>query len=284
MALKKPTFEKEPTDNDAAVTAVMDPPTEATVYKGTAVGKSEPAAPQAVDPVVAQEAATTAIAKASGTALTTNQLAEAAKRFKKEFEDMRGAADFSFGTHRVFKADNGEIKELSGEKESLGRWVKVQLLAWDFSYQVSPSDQSESSGGFVAYSMDGKTIDSGGDEVKGWEGKSVQDYIEHLRDEGFKDAKLRQFLDTEVAILGCEADPEFRGVVQITLSPTSVTAFNSYQADLMGKAKCVQMGLPGYSLPENPFQFFLVREGAEDKKKNRTWTKFKICSNLPAKI
>jgi len=136
----------------------------------------------------------------------------------------------------------------------LGRWVKVRLLAWQNTFQVSPGEQGKDSGQFVAYSSDGKTIDYViGEDYKSWVGKSVQDYVTFLKDEEeFDKAAVREFIDTECAVTGSEDEPDFREVVQITLSSSSIPAFRKYQSDLEANAKCVAMGLPGYKLPEDP--------------------------------
>jgi len=254
-----------------------------------AVMEKEASAPVAPtpEPAPAPDAtvsATTAIAKAATSSMATADAAQAAKNFRKEVEAMRGAADFSYGSHRVFKADNGAIKELSGDKLSLGRWVKVRLLAWQNTFQISPGVQGKDSGQFVAYSDDGKTIDHViGEDLKSWEGKPVEDYLKHLRDEEeFDKAAKREFIDTEVAVLGCEDEPEFTGVVQITLSSSSIPAFRKYQSDLEATAKCVAMSLPGFSMPSDPLTFFMIREVAAAK--GNTWTKLRISSTLPTKI
>lgn len=197
---------------------------------------------------------------------------------------MHNGADFSYGSHRVFKAKDGVIKEMSGEKLVLGKWVKARLLAWGRHFEVSPGEEGASSSAFVAYSADGETIDNViGEEQKSWVGKPVKDYLEYLRTtEEFDRAAVREFIDTEVAVLGSEEEPDFTGVIQITLSASSIPAFRKYQTDLEATAKCVAMGLPGYKLPEDPFQIFFIREAAE-KNKN-TWTKIRLSATLPAKV
>lgn len=273
MALKKPNsaaastpaFEQEP----GADTAVAEKPT-----------------PAAETPKVdAGVQASTAIATASVTSMgAVNEAAAKAKAFKKEVEAMQGAADFSYGSHRVFKAVDGEIKEKDGDKVNLGKWVKVRLLAWDRHYEISPGEDGASSAAFVAYSLDGITVDNViGDDNKKWEGKPVAEYVEHLRTvEEFEKAGIREFFDTQVAAMGSEAEPDFTGVIQVTLASSSIPAFKNYQTKLEGDAKCVAMGLPGYTLPEDPFMFYFIREAAS-KGKN-SWTKLRIAAVLPAKV
>jgi hypothetical protein len=288
MALRKPTttntatFEQEP----GAETAVAEhevPQKGAAAPAPTVAARME--STEATTEVVTRKVeSTVAIVRAETSSLSADEAARTAKRFKAEVAEMKGAADFGYGSHRVFKADNGVIKEMAGEKLVLGRWVKVRLLAWDTSFQVSPGEQGKDSGQFVAYSKDGVTIDFViGEEQKGWVGKSVEDYVEHLRTvEEFDKASKREFIDTEVAVLGSEDAPEFRESVQITLSASSIPAFRKYQSDLEATAKCVQMGLEGYSLPADPFTLYMVREAAS--KGSQTWTKLKLMSTLPAKI
>jgi len=260
MALKKDTTVNFEQESFAADTAVAEQPE---VQTSPAVSAS------------------TAIAKAASSSVAV----AAAQNFKKEVEAMKGAADFSYGAHRVFKFDAGEIKEMGVQVPfSLGRWAKVRLLAWDYSYQISPGDDSKGASVYVAYSTDGKTIDNvTGADFKSWEGKPVAEYVDFLKTvEGFTKASVRDFINTECALLDCEEAPEFRDVIQITLSSSSIPAFKSYQSKLEGTAKCVLMGLPGFSLPEDPFQFFWIRESASKDGKN--WTKGKIVTTLPSKI
>jgi len=283
MALKKPTttntvaFEQEP----GAGTAVAERETP----QKEATAPATPAKTPAPEPTAAAKVeSTTAIAKAASSSLSTNEAANAAKNFKKEVEAMKGAADFSYGSHRVFKARDGVIKESGGEKAVLGRWVKGRLLAWDRHFEISPGEDGKDSGSFVAYSLDGVTIDNViGEDLKSWEGKPVDDYLTFLRDtEEFDRAAKREFIDTEVAMIGCEDEPDLTGVIQITLSASSIPAFRKYQSDLEGTAKCVAMGLPGYKLPDDPFSIYFIREAAE-KGKN-SWTKLRLATSLPAKL
>ena len=280
MALRKPTttntatFEQEP----GAETAVAEhevPQKGAAAPAPTVAARME--STEATTEVVTRKVeSTVAIVKAATSSLSVDEAANAAKQFKKEVEAMRGAADFSYGSHRVFKAKDGVIKEFNGDKKVLGRWVKGRLLAWDRHFEISPGEDGKDSSSFVAYSMDGVTIDNVvGEEVRVWEGRSCDDYLTFLRDtEEFDKASKREFIDTEVAALGCEDDPDFTGAIQITLSPSSIPAFKRYQSDLESTAKCVAMGLPNYSLPDDPFVMYFIRESAE-KGKN-SWTKLKI--------
>lgn len=282
MALKKPTttaaantFADKFEDESSVATTTSAPWSDET-------GAADSAADNAA---AAHVEATTAVAKASATSVSTNDAIARAKGFQKEVEAMKGSADFSWGTHRVFKAKDGVIKEMNGEKLKLGRWVKVQMLAWDSHSEISPGEEGKSSAEFVAYAKDGKTIDYViGDEQKKYVGSTVTDYLAYLKtEEDFDRASKRDFIDVQCAVLDCEDQSEFHEIIQITLSSSSIPAFKQYQNDLNARSKCAAMGLPGYSVPENPFQFFFIREDAANNK-NQTWTKLAIKTNLPAKF
>ncbi len=279
MALKKPTTTPVATNNEAATGAFEEEPGSTTVADRPADDTAT------VNHAAAAAEATAAVTKAAGTSLMTkDEAAQIAKKFQKDVEAMEDGADFSFGTHRVFKAKDGVIKETNGEKLKLGRWVKVQMLAWGRHFEISPGEDGKSSGDYVAYSKDGVTVDFVvGEEQKGYEGTPVADYITWLRDtEEFDKAGKREFIDVQCAVLGSEDQDDFNEIIQVTLSSSSIPAFKKYQNDLTARAKCVAMGLPGYSVPENPFGFYFIREEAE-KGKN-SWTKLRIATSLPAKL
>lgn len=294
MALKKPTpaFENETAAGATAEKPALKPHEAAvnTIMGDDAPDSGAPAATPAAQPAATQPDAaqakvesTVAIAKASGTSLTKQDAANQAKAFKKEVEDMKGASDFSFGNYTVYKADNGAIGPREGD--SLGRWVKVRLIAWDSHTEISPGESGASSKDYVAYSKNGATVDSViGSELQMWVGKPVGEYVNYLREEeGFKLTKSRSFIDTACAVLATDSGEGPIGkVIQITLSETSIPSFKRYQQDLEDNAKCVAMGLPGFTLPDDPFTFFMLREVV--KKNSNTWTKLQIVSTLPAKF
>ncbi|MBT2325529.1 hypothetical protein J7E62_24655 [Variovorax paradoxus] len=288
MALKKPTFEAEPTSNAAAADTGAD----TAVLERETPSNETAAAPAAAPAAAAPAAAPTApaIVKTVNTAVgAVNDAAAKAKAFQKEFSEMKGASDFSFGNYRVFKGNNGSIVESNGDQDDLGRWVQMRMISWDEHFEISPGEQSASTKDYVAYSKDGKVIDSViGDEQKTWVGKAVADYVAYLQDdkdgEGFASAKCRRFIDVGGALLTCENgdDAPLGTVIQITLSESSIPSFTRYEQELKDRARCVAMGIPGFTLPEDPFTVYFIRELAS--KGNNKWTKLKLSGSLPAKI
>lgn len=273
MALKKPTFENEPTSNQGD-TAVAE---EAVKVETTQVETTQVETKKTEPAMQASMAITKADASSQDSANT-------AKQFKKEVEEMHGAANFSYGNYDVFKGNNGKIS-CRETKQSFGRWVKVRLMAWNEHTEVSPGAKGESTKAFVAYSLDGKVVDSViGDEQNGWIGKPVMEYIDYLRDtEEFNEAKARKFIDTACFVLASDSgDGPIGETVQITLSPSSIPAFAKHQERLTNSARAVAMGLPGAKLPSDPFTFYMICEAAQ--RGDNDWTKLRIEAELPTRL
>lgn len=263
MALKKPT-----NDNVNTTPAFEDADLGAAVVQEETPAQTE---------AQASVAATTAIAKAATSAVTTNT-GEEVKRFQQEFDEMQNAANFDYGNYTVFKAIDGEIRETGQNKTlSLGRWADVRLMGWGFSWQVGPGSDNQKAKDFVGYSEDGETISSIiGEDLRHFVGKPINEYLTYLRDtEGYDKAECKKYLHTACAVLNSESGKHEPGtIIQITLSPSSIPAFNAYQEKLKTTARAVKMGLPGFALPSDPFTFRLATESAS-RGSNR-WTKLKI--------
>lgn len=275
MALKK----NAATVNTAAAFEgedVTNPATEAVTAE--AVESAAPATAHA--PAVA--AASTAIAKAATTSVAPS--VAKAKEFKAQLDGMRGEFDFSFGNFRQFKGSNGNVSETgAGKTTSLGPWVEVQMLGWDDSYRVSPGVDGAKGKDFVAFSKDGQVIDSVvGEELRQFVGRSVSDYVGYLKEtEGFDKASCARYIDIACLVLNAAKKTDLIGEgVQVTLSQSSIPAFQKYQQQLAMQARAAEMGIGNAKLPEDPFRFFFVAEVA--KKGTNEWTKLGIQSNKPS--
>ena len=274
MALKKPT-------TNTAAAAFEDVPS---FDESAEVAAAAPAAqPEVATPAAPAPTASTAVAPAASTAVTVNT-SEEAKRFQREFDEMRGAASFDYGTFPIYKAINGSIRETGqGKTASFGRWVKVRMLAWDDSYQIGPGVDGSKAKDFVGFSKDGKTVDSViGEDLRHFVGKPVTEYLDFLRNEGYDKAESKRYVHTACAVLDSEDGTHEPGqIVQVTLSQSSLPSFSAYQEKLKTAARAVAMGIPGFSLPADPFTFFYICEAAA--KGSNNWTKLKVESQLPKK-
>jgi hypothetical protein len=278
MALNKHKGEQKPAFEETGV--------EGGAATQTAGGEAASGASTQAPDAAAKTTATTAIATAQASAVSVADAAAKAKGFQKEVEAMKGAFSFDYGNFDAYKGNNGEIAQTGGGDDSFGRWVKVRMLGWDEHYEVSPGEKDQKSKDYVAYSKDGKTIDHViGEEQRGFVGKTIDEYVTYLReDEEFEKAGSRRFIDIACAVLGADTEDAagVGKVVQITLSQSSIPAFSKYQEQLKTTARCVEMGLPGFTVPEDPFTFYFVREVAT--KGTDKWTKLRIEQTLPNKL
>ena len=273
MALKRPTNTAAPAFEDVTEFGDVE----------VAPTAAPAAQPEAATPAAPAPAASTAVAPATSTAVTVNT-SEEAKRFQREFDEMRGAADFAFGNYPIYKGSNGAIREMGqGKTASFGRWAKVRMMAWDDSYQIGPGVDGSKAKDFVAFSKDGKTVDSViGEDLRHFVGKPVTEYLDFLRNEGYDKAESKRYVHTACAVLDSEDGTHEPGqIVQVTLSQSSLPSFRAYQEKLKTAARAVAMGIPGFSLPADPFTFFYICEAAA--KGSNNWTKLKIESSLPKK-
>ncbi len=264
MALKKPqTQNTAPAFEDVNDTS---PPFE----EGTTPAPQEAAA--AVQ-------ATTAVAVTTSTSITTIAT-DQAKTFQQELAAMKDSTDFSLGTFTTFKASNGVIAETGEGKLSLGRWVDGRMMAYGAFTQVSPGDSGAKTKGFVAWSKDGKTVDTvlGDGTERSFVGKSVQDYLHYLREtEGLTGADAKEYLNVAFLVMGCESGEVDEGeIVNIVLAPSSITAFRAYESQLQLGARAAAMGLKTKAdLSGDPFRFRFSCVQASNTK-NQRWSKLVI--------
>lgn len=243
----------------------------------TAVAEA-PAAEAPAEPTTA-----VVVASPKAGALSTEVKANAGK-FAEDVKNMKGAANFAYGNYTVFKGNNGTI--CGGDPQiDLGRWIKGTMIGWDDHWEVSPGSQNPKSKDAVAFSYQGnpdKIERVIGKEYKGWEGKSLVEYRDYLRQD-YPNAEIRHFVDIAFVVLESENDEGMAGeIVQVTLSQSSIPSFNQYDEKLKQKARAIERGVPGIKLPEDPFTFYFLRELAVNG--SNKWTKLKVLDKLPAKI
>jgi hypothetical protein len=281
MALTKTAPQTPATDAAAAVKPVGTFESMDETTAGATAANDIPAETATSPAPAAQPAEPTSIATKPAGAVV---VARDTTAFQKEVAEMKGAADFAHGNFAVFKGQNGEIKQTGGA--TFGRWVKVSMVAWDDHHEISPGSDSEASKLAVGYSKDGKTVDSiiGRDKFGRFIGQPVADYVKFLQEDGdYPNAKVGRFIDVGCVVHESESTDAFNGeIVQISLSQSSIPSFSSYQEQLVMKAKALTRKIPGIKVPENPFDFYFVREAAE--KNGKSWTKLKVLTSLPKEL
>jgi len=205
-----------------------------------------------------------------------------AQAFKKELEEMRDAVSFGHGVLPAFKATNGAIRETGSGTRSFGAWVQGRLMGYSPFWQVSPGGSESKLKGFVAFSNDGKIIDSVvGDGVeRTYVGKTVAEYLDYLhKTEGLSDAGCKPYMNLAIYVVGSDKG-EAAGlasgeVVNIVLSKTSMTSFTAYEEKLKLAARAAAMGLPTKAISEDPFMLRFEAEVANNNK-GQSWTKLTI--------
>lgn len=270
----KPRFEEQ----DDGDTTVAESPAPA-----PAASSPAPAPSPAPTPAPAPSTSTAlAPAPAAGAVVTSDRAL--ANEFVEQVNAMKGAADFSYGNYTVFKGHNGEIRSSEEGVASLGRWVRGSMIAWGEHWEASPNSDSKEAKDYVGYSDDGSTIRSiiGKEKLINWIGRPIDEYVQYLRSQDFPKADKRRMIDVAFAVQESENGEMVGEIIQITLSPSSIPSFKSYQENLVQKARCVARGLPGFKLPEDPLTFYFVREAAS--KDGKSWTKLAVMSKLPAKL
>lgn len=224
----------------------------------------------------------TAIAVAQASAVATVS-PNVGSQFLAQIEEMRGAMDFSYGNFSIFKGNQGDIS--GGDPSvSLGRWVKVVMIAWDEHWQSNPGSDVDEAKDTVAFSRDGVKIDNIiGEQYREHTTKTLDEYVEWLKvNTQFTEADKSRYIDLcvipqevenpgAVALIG---EP-----LQITLNPSSLSSFKAYQETLKAKARAVERKVPGMSLPDDPFTFYLSVQAAE--KGGKKWTKLQVTPSLP---
>jgi len=287
MALTKTQPQTPASDAAAAVTSVgsfeaMDETTTGTpAANDPPFEPTTPPAATAAAPAPAQAPVTAIAVKPAGTVAVKADTGA----FAREVAEMKGAANFEYGNFDVFKGNNGEIMVTNGLK--LGRWVKVSMVAWDEHTEISPGSKSDKSKGAVGYSKDGLTIDHIIDskEYGDWVGRKVDDYVNFLRSSDYPEAKKSKFVDVAAVVHDTDSaagKAKVGEVIQVTLTQTSIPSFAKYQEQLNMKAKAFARGIPGIKLPENPFDFYFLREVTT--KGDNTWTKLKVVTTLPTDL
>lgn len=180
---------------------------------------TETQAPKQLDPAAAGVEASVAVAKAAATSVVVGgKFGDVYKKYENVIQDLE------FGTIARCVGTNGRIvAKKDGTKIPLGDTIKVTLISFNDSYQISPGKDTDEAKKFVKYSRDGQTIDG--------TGQPVAAYVAYLREsEGYKDASVKQYTSL-VGILEAASDskPEAQALVnemvEVSLSPTAAKAF-----------------------------------------------------------
>jgi hypothetical protein len=205
MALIKKNFEQMDTDTGSVeANDVVEAKVEAKVEVAQAPKQASTPTPAAV-----ATASTTAVAPAKST-------------FIDPFEDLEGKMSVRFDTLLALKATNGNLLQ---DQTVLGDTVGMEILSTQKLFVISPGDDDDEASKHVRYSDDGVTTS---------QGENCKEYLEALTNAGYVNARMTERL----VIVGDLFDagkgkggPLEDELVQISLSPTSCTAFDRYKVN-----------------------------------------------------
>ena len=171
------------------------------------------------------------------------------------WEDKKDVFVAEFGELPRIKAGSGNL--VDSDEKDLGRWIEIQMLSFNAVFVVGPGDKKAPSE-LVRYSSDNETFNDG-------TGDTVAEHLADLR-VNWPNASSKEYYEIVGALRASEKPCEhIGGMVQIQMSPTSVTAFNGFRKQQSFKIALGQL---------DPAQADLCRmEAVPVSAKGNSWTK-----------
>lgn len=210
-----PSVGQEPAATPAATPAAA--PAE-TAAAQPSVGHATPAA--------GHPSRSTSLIRPVNTAVST----QVTTKFEPALSHMKDVVFVDFDTFPRLKAGPGAI--LDSEGKSLGRQIEMQVISWQDGWDLSPGEDTDEAKKAVAYSDDGVS-------VKGT-GMLCVDYMQELREKGFKNAKMTHKCTLVGILEAAEKNTSYLGkTIQVSLSDQARKTFDRYRMDATIQA---QMG------------------------------------------
>lgn len=202
-----PAFEtEEPAANEATV-SVIDTPA---------------AGPSVTAPLTS--ATSTALTKPTGTALGASLSSNTALKGLQNAIGLQDLEALGFG---VFPRITVGLDGFSIDKDKeLGKKIKFEVLSWNYVWMVTTGEQNnDEANKLIRTSYNGVNI-------KG-EGRTVEEYVKHLRDvEGYDKTSVKQYIEVYCNLVWSETKgevaPESQQIHQLSLSPQSVAQWGRY--------------------------------------------------------
>lgn len=162
---------------------------------------------------------------------TTASTAVAPKQFQAALAELRNAIDIDTvrnlgsGVLPKIPADRAGFSVKTGSEEIMyGDWIDFQIISYNHRWLISAGVDGEEGKAFLKTSYDGVELEEG-------EGL-VADYVQELKEQGYPDARSREYIDIYGFVVGSEKGGDVEEsdmeMVQLQLSPQSVKAFTGY--------------------------------------------------------
>lgn len=217
-------------DDDAAQVAATGSAAQAATASSNAsvspsAEKAQPAEASA-QPVKANVDAAIAAVPVVGNDLTsltvTGETALAMRETRRQLQGYKDALPVDYDTLDQIIASNGVFMDRE-TKAVLGDTVVFEYLSFQDSWVVSP-EVKDAPKELLRYSKDGVVCS---------DGTMVQTHLDHLKNNGFPDARLKQRVVVVGAVESASKTSAFNGkLVQFDLSPKSRTMWNRFQTQI----------------------------------------------------
>lgn len=167
-----------------------------------------------------------------------------------------------YGTMPRIKTTNGNF--MDGDDNALGDTIEGQVMSWNELYIVGPCD-NKAPNDLVKYSYDNVNLEDGSG--------TVQDYVAEMKGADYADASSKKYYEVIMSLNKSAKPSDHIGeLVQLQLSPTSVSEFSAYQVQTTFKIA------KGMLKPGDADMVQVTAKPASSKGNNWTKATFK---NLP---
>lgn len=200
----------------AATTATAAAPAAQATATATA---SAPAADTATA-AAAPASTSTAVAQAPSHAISAKVNGKPVPVMKEEYKDK---LPLEWNTLHRIQCNQGQFLDMEDNKKPIGGVIEMELMTFQDSFQISPGSNDPQAKELVRYSDDGKTTNKGED---------CQQYLEELRANDWKDAKMSPRVVLAGVLTKCNNPALIGKMVQIDLSQTSKSQFDRHQLQI----------------------------------------------------
>ena len=172
----------------------------------------------------AAPAATTAVAPAATTAVAPPARAFTAALV--DLENVIKTEDIATLGPGAFPKITVDLGGFLLDKKDIGQKIRLEVISWNRRWVVSPGVQNAEANELVRFSMDNNVLQN--------DTRTVKEYLEFLREEGYKDASIKEYYSLWGNLLyanGADVPPVDQKMVEIQLSPQSVSLFKAFQLE-----------------------------------------------------
>jgi hypothetical protein len=138
------------------------------------------------------------------------------------FDGLKDALRVQWDTLDALKVVQGRIST-KDDKIVLGEWMEFEALSTQENWLLSPGSDTDEARTLARYSDDGVMLKDGS--------QTCAEYLTHLKEMGYKDAKRVERLVLVISLTNCDKNIEIEDgkLFQVDMPPTSRQAFDRYK-------------------------------------------------------